>query len=300
MFAIKPVLQRYLINILAGIAMLWVHLPYRWQISVGRTLGLVMYYLAHKRRRIAAINIALCFTELDQVAQAHLVKKSFLSAGMAIVEGFMSWFMPSRAFSRLHFETIGQRYVDEAIQQGKGVIFCSGHMMCLEIVGRAYGLQYDFSVVYKPVRNKSLQKLFEKYRGRHYKAMLAHRDVKQIVRRLRAGEMIWYAPDQDFGIKSSIFADFMGVQTATLTATAKLAQLGNAIVVPVLFHRLNHDKGYALDVLPALQDFPSGDHQKDARRYNEILEAYIRRYPDQYHWLHRRFKTRPSGQAKIY
>ena len=293
-------MRKFWYALLIGIAHLWVGLPYRWQMCAGRGLGRLSFYLLKRRRQVAARNLAACFPDFSAVEHKALLKKTFLSAGMAMMEALIAWFMPERCFRRIHFKEKGIEYLATACEQAQGAILCSGHMMCLEIVGRALGQQYPFSVVYKPARQAGLQRVFEEYRARHYQKILAHRDIKQVVRLLRAGEPIWYAPDQDFGRKPTVFADFLGVETATLTATATLARLGKASVVPIFFHRLPKDKGYEIEVLPPLTNFPSGDDQADAERYNKILADYVKRYPDQYHWLHRRFKTRPLGEAPFY
>jgi KDO2-lipid IV(A) lauroyltransferase len=130
--------------------------------------------------------------------------------------------------------------------------------------------------------------------------LLSNTDLRAIVRSLRKGKVVWYAPDQDFGRERSVFAPFMGVETATLTATARLAKLSGAPIVPFYSERLPGNQGYLIKILPELENFPSGDDVTDATLVNQVIEQQVRAAPEQYLWLHRRFKTRPEGEADLY
>jgi KDO2-lipid IV(A) lauroyltransferase len=137
-------------------------------------------------------------------------------------------------------------------------------------------------------------------RRRLFDDLLQSTDMRTIVRNVKAGKTVWYAPDQDFGRERSVFAPFFGVATATLTTTARLARLTGAPVLPYVSERLPGAQGYRIALLPALEDFPGGNDLADATRVNAVLEQQVRAMPEQYLWIHRRFKTRPEGEPDLY
>jgi KDO2-lipid IV(A) lauroyltransferase len=139
-----------------------------------------------------------------------------------------------------------------------------------------------------------------KARNRIFGRAIDRHDLRGVVRRIKAGNNVWYSPDQDFGRNASVFAPFFGINAATIKLTAKIARMTGAPVMPLIFHRNPDDRTYTLEYLPALQHFPSGDEVADATQVNAVIEAAIRRHPEQYLWLHRRFKTRPRGEAGFY
>ena len=154
--------------------------------------------------------------------------------------------------------------------------------------------------MYKKHRNPLFEAVMKQARERNYERAIERHDVRGLLRSLKQGHAVWYAPDQDFGAQHSVFAPFMGVMCATLAAPARLAKLSGAPVVPFFPQRLHDGSGYRLILLPALKDFPGGDDVADATRINDVIEQAVRRAPDQYLWLHRRFKTRPPGAAPLY
>jgi KDO2-lipid IV(A) lauroyltransferase len=154
--------------------------------------------------------------------------------------------------------------------------------------------------MYRQHENPLYEAMVKHSRERHLQMIISRKDMRGMVRALREGTVVWYATDQDFGRKNMVFAPFFGVQTATLVMTSKLAKLSGAPVVPFFSQRLEDDSGYQLTLLPALTDFPSGDEVADATRINAIIETQVRKAPDQYLWLHRRFKTRPPGEPGLY
>ena len=139
-----------------------------------------------------------------------------------------------------------------------------------------------------------------KARELHFEKAIPRDDMRGFLRSLRGNMPVWYAPDQNYGREHSIFATFFGVPAATITATHRLAKISGAAVVPFFPERLPHDAGYRLRLLPALEDFPGPDEAADTQRINDLIEAEVRRIPEQYLWVHRRFKTRPGQEASFY
>ncbi|MEO5702907.1 MAG: lipid A biosynthesis lauroyl acyltransferase, partial [Gammaproteobacteria bacterium] len=149
-------------------------------------------------------------------------------------------------------------------------------------------------------KNPLFEALMQRARAGYAERAIPRGDMHAMVRALKDNLPVWFAPDQDFGHKHSIFVPFFGVAAATLTATARLAKLSGARVVPFFAQRMKDGNGYRLVLHPALGNFPSGNIEADTLRINQIIEAEIRRHPEDYLWVHRRFKTRPAGSPRPY
>jgi KDO2-lipid IV(A) lauroyltransferase len=274
-------------------------LPYRWQLAIGRRIGRVLHASMGRRRRIASANVGLCFPALSPGERARLVAATFESAGIALFEVAMAWWATDRRLRALG-RVEGLEHLDAALGRGRGVILLSGHFTTLEIGARLLRLHRPFRPMYRPTKNPVWDHVMRGARERHVEQALDRRDVRGTLRALRANDPVWYAPDQDYGREHSVFAPFFGVTAATITATARLAGISGAAVVPFFQYRLPGAGGYAATVYPALEGFPSGDALADAERVNRIIEDRVREHPDQYLWTHRRFKTRPAGEESVY
>lgn len=282
------------------IASLWMltRLPYGWQMAIGRLLGKLSYRLLKSRRHVAEVNIRLCFPEKSPAEQTKLVKDVFLSYGQGLMETAMSWCRSNRMFAdKVEFH--GCEHLDKALAEGNGILMIGGHFTILDLAGALMGLKYQYDIVHRHNDNPLFNLFMTRSRSGYVNYCVARKDVRGMIRSLRDGRILWYAPDQDYGRKESIFVPFMGVQTATITATSRLAKAGKAVVIPTTFVRLPDNQGYRIDYYPPL-DIPTGDDAQDAIFFNQWLEQQVRKYPDQYLWLHKRFKTRPEGEPGVY
>jgi KDO2-lipid IV(A) lauroyltransferase len=283
--------------LIMGLMRLLATLPYAWQLRVGKVLGWILYWLAPSRRRIARINIDLAFPQLSPQEKQQLLLKNFYSNGMALLEIGMAWWKANDELRPLlHLE--GMEHLQEALKAGKGVIMLGGHFTCLIIAGRLLTMELSFNAIAKQGKNPLFEALMLHYREQQYEKVIDNHDMRGILKALRNNEICWYGPDQDFGAKRSVFAPFMGVQTATLTTTAKLAKSSGAKLVYIDYERMANGKGYHLRIYPALEDYPSGDDVADATRVNQLIEILVRSAPDQYLWAHRRFRSRPNKDDK--
>jgi KDO2-lipid IV(A) lauroyltransferase len=274
-------------------------LPYRLQMGIGRILGRAMARLGHKRRRIAEINLELCFPELGKKERNALLMKHFQSLGMGAVEIAMSWWTPEQRLRKLA-RIEGLEHLEQALAKGKGVILLSGHFTSLEIGGRLLILFAPFHALYRRHKNPLFEATMRKARVRNLDKAIPREDMRGMLRSLKDNMPVWYAADQDYGREKSVFAPFFAVPAATITATSRLAQSSGAAVVPFFQRRLRDGSGYQLTLLPALEDFPSASLEEDAVRINRLMEEQIRTMPEQYLWVHRRFKTRPEGNPTLY
>jgi KDO2-lipid IV(A) lauroyltransferase len=215
------------------------------------------------------------------------------------VETALSWWGSDRRLKPLAAIT-GLEHLEAALRQGRGAILLSAHFTTLEIGGRLLALHAPFHVLYRDHRNPVIEALQRHARRRRFEKAIPRGDLRGMLASLKQNRPVWYAPDQDFGRDNSVFVPFFGVPAATLTATSRLARLSGAPVVPFFPRRLPGARGYELTLLPALENFPGVDIEQDARRLTGLVEACIRQQPEQYLWVHRRFKTRPPGEPPVY
>jgi KDO2-lipid IV(A) lauroyltransferase len=274
-------------------------LPMAWAMAIGRMLGRAMYRLLPKRRQVAQRNIEMAYPELDAGQREKLVRDVFASLGLSIIETAWSWWASDRrvrAMQRLE----GIENLELAMARGKGVILLTGHFTTLELTGRMLCKgRPDMYAMYRRHRNPLFQEIMR--RGRERSApQIAKQDVRDMIRVLKKGKAVWYAPDQAFRGKMSTSADFFGIRCTTNTATSRMARMTDASVVPFLSQRLPGTRGYLVKLLPPLENFPSDDVQADTQRVNDLIESWIRQVPDQYLWVHRRFKPEEEGLPSPY
>jgi len=278
-----------------------VQLPFRVLLVLGRGIGALMYRFATDRRVIAARNLELCFPNLTKAERKRLLKENFASTGIAFFEMAMSWWWSRERLARLaHIE--GTEHLKQAHANGQGVILMALHFTTLEIGAALLGQQHTIDGMYREHRNPLFDFIQRRGRERHNLDSLAveREDVRGMLKLLRAGRGIWYAPDQDYGAKQSVFVPLFGIQAATVTATSKFAKLGRALVVPFTQERLADGSGYRLVIHPPMQDFPGESDEVDCLRINQWVEKAVTACPEQYLWAHRRFKSRPPGEPKLY
>jgi KDO2-lipid IV(A) lauroyltransferase len=275
-------------------------LPYTWQVPLGQGLGRCFGTLARYRRRIAATNLELCFPELSAGQRRELLEAHFAALGIGALETAVAWWGSDEKVRTLG-EVVGREHLDAAMARGRGVILLTAHLVHLELGARFITFHQPFHALYRPHKNPLFDAVMRRERERRSRrAPIDRVDIRRLLRALKQGHAIWYAPDQNYGPRNSILAPFFGVPALTVTATARLARLTGAAVVPYFPERLPDNGGFRVNVLPALEDFPSGDPAKDAGRINRLVEEWIRHAPEQYLWVHRRFKKGPPGLRNIY
>ena len=274
-------------------------LPYAWQLATGRLIGRLAFRLGRRRRRIAATNLELCFPELTDTQRQHLLSEHFVSLGIALIEFALSWWGSDAKLEPLA-QIQGLEHLQCALQEGNGVILLSAHFTTLEIGGRLLARHTPFHVLYREHKNPVIEHVMGKARKRLYEKAIPRSDMNALRKSLKENRAVWYAPDQDHGTGSSVFVPFFGIPATTLTTTSRIASISGAPVVPFFQRRLPGSHGYALELLPALEDFPGDDVASDTARIMQLIEAQVRQQPEQYLWAHRRFKTRPAGEPQVY
>lgn len=279
---------------------LLIFLPYPLMLRLGKGLGLLIFLLNGRRKAIAARNLELCFPDLDENARQRLLRENFINYGIAFFEVGIAWWWSNRRFRKL-VQIEGLEHLRE--RGGQGALLTAFHFTTLEIGASAVSMYFSIDGVYRP-HNNPVYDYFQK-KGRSHRdngegIAISRDDIRTILKSLRSGRVIWYAPDQDYGARLSVFAPFFGIPAASVFATAKLSQTGKADIIPMTQARLPDGKGYKIIIYPPLEGFPVGDREADATRINQLAEKLIAAQPEAYMWVHRRFKTRPLGEPSLY
>ncbi len=268
--------------------------------TMGSTLGIFLYRIVPSRRRAARINLKQAYPDLSNEKIETLNQKAFRSLGVSIFEMGIAWFEKSSVLKQ-HCRIEGKEHLDQAIKTNKAVILLTGHFTTLEIGSRLIGFYCDkYNGVFKKAHNPLFNAIMVRYRSKFGDALIENKNVRGIIRGLKNGHATWFAPDQDFADQDIVFTPYLGGIASTLTATAKLAKITGAAVVPFYPVRLDNGKGYKLIVLPALENFPSGNIEADSAIVNKTIEGMVYNNPEQYLWLHKRFKNQPAGLNNIY
>ncbi|MFH8132602.1 kdo(2)-lipid IV(A) palmitoleoyltransferase [Pantoea osteomyelitidis] len=285
-----------------GLGVLWllVQLPYPALIRLGALAGKFSRHFLKRREKITRRNMDLCFPHLSEPEKERIVAENFASLGMALAETGIAWFWSDQRVKRL-FQVKGIANLELAQNHKRGVMVIGVHFMSLELGGRITGLCQPMMAMYRPHNNRAMEWAQTKGRMRSNKAMIDRKDLRGMVQALKQGEAVWFAPDQDYGPKGSIFAPLFAVdKAATTNGTYVLSKLAKPAMLTIVLIRNRSKDGYQLIIEPELEGYPYDDESAAAAYMNKVIETEILRAPEQYLWLHRRFKTRPPGEASLY
>jgi len=256
---------------------------------LARIIGGLLARLPLRFVRVARRNLELCLPELPVPRRRHILHGHFRSLVMGAFETGLSWWASDRRILELT-RVEGEEHLRAALERGHGAILLSAHFTTLEIGARAMSAHVPLNIMYRPTRNPVLEHFLKRMRARRAKRAIARDDIRTLVGALRDNEPVWYAPDQSYRKKGAQMVPFFGVPAATNTATSRLARMTGAAVLPYFQERLPGSQGYRAVIYPMLENFPSEDPAADAERFNKLIEQQIRRTPEQYLWIHRRFK----------
>lgn len=284
-----------------GVFILWlIHfLPFRVIVALGNGLGLLFYPFAHERRRVGEINLKLCFPEMSDAARQRLLRDHFRMFFRGLVERCILWWSrPARINALIRVEGIEHF---EAVK-GRPMILLTPHFVGMDAGGQWIAQQVDTVCMYANQKSRYLTEVLLRKRARFRRQRLYSRQqgLRPILKGMKENLPFIYPPDQDQGIKDGAFIPFFGVPAATMTSLPRIAKMTGAKVVPSITRVLPGGGGYVLTFYPAWENYPSGDDVADARRMNEFIEQRVLEMPEQYFWLHKRFKTRPEGEKGFY
>ncbi|CUX96298.1 Lipid A biosynthesis lauroyl acyltransferase [Candidatus Gullanella endobia] len=283
-----------------GVLYLLVLLPYPLLYALGTRLGRIAMRFMHYRKTIARRNLQLCFPEMSEMEREILLQQNFESVGMGLIETGIAWFWPDWRI-KPWISVRGLEHIADARAENKGILLIGMHFLTLELGARIFGMYNPGIGVYRPNNKPLLDWLQTWGRMRSNKSMLDRSNIKGMIRALKNGDIIWYAPDHDYGPKSSVFAPLFAVpQVATTIGTYILVKIAKPAVIPFMPRRLPQGRGYELLILSNERNMPLDSEIAVASYINKIVEQAILLAPDQYMWLHRRFKTRPPGAPSLY
>jgi KDO2-lipid IV(A) lauroyltransferase len=272
-----------------GLLRVLARLGYPTLLRVGAAIGGALWHLPLPQKRVVRRNLALCLPELDAATRERLAVQHLRESGITLGETALAWFAPpERLLGLVRFE--GLEELDRRQAAGRGVILLAAHFTTLELGARFATAARPVHAVYKPSRNLLVDAAFRRYRVAVSAGMVASDDIRSMVRVLKAGGTVWYAPDQAFRGKGAEMVPFFGVPAASNPATSRLARMTGAVVLPYFVERLPGTAGYVVRIGAALEAFPTDDPVADTLRHHHLIEAEVRRIPAQYLWLHKRFK----------
>ena len=286
-----------------AVFLLWLlhGLPLPLLAAIGRGLGWALFRVAGRRRRIVEINLSLCFPELDDTQRRRLAQAHFQVLARSMLErGMLWWSRPERLQRLIRVE--GADTIRELLDAGRPIMLLAPHFVGLDAGGVGIAMRFDCASLYAEQSSKVFNRLLYQGRKRFGDQLLLSRDenLRTIVRAMKAGRPFYYLPDVNFRTRDSIFVPFFGVPAATVSGLSRLAKLTGAAVVPCATRMLPGGQGYVVEVGQAWQDYPTDDVEADTRRMNAWIEEAVRTMPEQYYWVHRRFKTRPAGEPPLY
>lgn len=285
----------------AGLALMWLLslLPLPLLAAIGNGFGRLLYALGRERRRVCLINLERCLPELPAAERETLARRHFQAYARAFLERAILWW-GSRARVRRLVRVEGMGHL-EAVRGGP-LILLAPHFVGLEMGSARLMLEIDIVSIYARQKNKVFDEVLHAGRTRFGRVRLFSRQdgVRPALRAMQAGRPFYYMPDMDYGPRDALFAPFFGVDAATITGMSRLARLAKARVLPCVTRMLPGGEGYLLRIFPPWENYPGTSVEADTRRMNAFIEEQVRQMPDQYLWVHKRFKTRPPGEASWY
>ncbi|HEY5682509.1 MAG TPA: lysophospholipid acyltransferase family protein [Sulfuricaulis sp.] len=266
----------------------------------GSVLGMLLYALHAGRRHVVHINIKLCFPELSPGAQARMARRHFRAFGQTLLDIGITWWSSAARLRRLTCFR-GREHYDNALRENRNIILLAPHFLGLEYGGMRLSTERPMVTVFRHPVNKLLSVVMERARTRFYLRLVEHvQSFTPLVKQIKQGVPLYYLPDQDAGLRNAVFAPFFGVPAATFVVLPRLAKMTDAVVIPCITRQLSRGRGYEIEFRPPLKSFPSGDAADDTTRMNQEIQIAVRESPEQYFWLHKRFKTRPKGEPDYY
>jgi Kdo2-lipid IVA lauroyltransferase/acyltransferase len=285
------------------LAFLWLFhwLPLPMQAAFGWGLGHILYVLVVPRRRVVLKNLSLCFPALSEHERRRLARRNVVAVTRSMLERGVIWWASEARVRRL-VELRGVDKVRQAHAQGKAVIMLVPHFVGLDMAGSRMAMEMDCVSMYAAQNDKLLEHMLLHGRTRFGNQQLLSRQdgIRGAVKAMKQGRPFYYLPDLDYGPKESIFVPFFGVQTATIPGLSRVTRLAHAVVIPLIVRMKPGGQGYVGEFGEPWADFPTDDIVADTTRMNALIEDEVRKTPDQYYWVHKRFKTRPPGEPRLY
>lgn len=282
-------------------AFIWLmaQLPYRLLIFIGKALGQLVKLLLKSRKKVVATNLAICFPELNRTEIKQLLNHHFSELGIMLTQTIKAFLGNSQNIEQTAIIE-GSEHLDACLKNKQGVLLVAGHFTALDMGGKILCQKYPIAGMYRPHKHPLTEYIVTKSRLNYADKMFKRDELRPIVKYLKAGGIMWYAPDQDYRRGQSVFVPFFNKQASTITATHQLARLSGCKVI--FFHVQRNPKPpyYTLNLSAPMKDFPTKDVMTDTTKVNQGIEKMVKMNPAEYLWVHKRFKTRPQGEEKNY
>jgi len=283
-----------------GVLRLIVMLPQKARMAIGGGIGALGYSLVGSRRRIAQRNIELCFPEMPPEEQKNLTREHFRSLGKQTVEMAMSWWISDEEVESL-ITLEGTEHLMQLVADGEPVLMLAGHFAGTELGGRYMKPRLPpMAAMYRTNNNPLMNEIMRRSRSQSVPELITKDSVRSLLKALKNKTPVWYAPDQAYVGKAAILVPFCGEPAMTNPATSQLLKASKAKLVPFFPMRLADDSGYHIIFKPAVTGIPTDNIEADAELVNKALEEHIRQVPEQYYWVHKRFKGRPPPYPDPY
>lgn len=282
-------------------ALLWLAhwLPLGALAAIGNALGAAAFWLIPERRRVTRINLQKCFPHLSRAERERIARAHFRAFGCGFLGYALLWWAPRERIERL-IRVEGLEHLRAL--QGAPVILFAPHFLLVDAGYARLACELDMTGMYAQQKNRAYSQMLERGRRRFGDQRIVSRQegIRPLFKWMREGRPLYYLPDMDYGPRDAVFVPFFGVQAATVPGLSRIAKLTGAKVLPCVTRMLPGGQGYVVTIEPPWADFPTEDLVADTRRMNEYLEKKIPEMPEQYLWMHKRFKTRPPGEAGFY
>jgi KDO2-lipid IV(A) lauroyltransferase len=282
-----------------GMMRLLALLPFAFLVGLGRFLGSLLRRLPFEFVTTARRNIELCLPELSPSGREQLLARHFQSLGIALLETAFAWWCSPETLNKI-VSVEGREHIQTALARGKGVILLTAHFTPLEMGGRILASVAPINFLYRPTKNEVLAHFLSRCRCQHGGRPIPRDDIRALITALKNNECVWYAPDQSYRKKGAEMVPLFGIPAATNTLTSRLARMTGATVLPYFFERLPGSQGYRAVIHPPLENFPSDCPVADTERFNHMIETQVRNVPEQYLWIHRRFKGLTADYPDYY
>ncbi|MFK7859898.1 MAG: lysophospholipid acyltransferase family protein [Granulosicoccus sp.] len=284
-----------------GFSLLWLlsRLPYDKQLTIGRQIGSLVWHLLPDRRRVTLTNLAMAFPDISIDDRTQMAREVYAHVGMSIAEGASLWFRPASFFDK-RFELVGADKLEAALALNRGVILLQAHFSLLEMNAAIIGPRFPVSAVFDPPKNALFAAFLANRRSRYLKSLIDNRQMRQMIRKLKQGEVVWYSPDQSVALShGGIETRYFKQPVLTTAGTRRIASMTGAVVLPLIPTRHGNTGRYSLTIGQPMS-IDSDDDRQATQQVNDMFEAQVRSQPEQYFWMHKRFKPPNEAYANPY
>jgi len=296
----KPSYFKYAFSwIVFFIIWLIAQLPYKILILLGKGLGKFVQLVLKSRRKVVATNLGICFPNLNKTQTNTLINQHFSELGMMLTQTIKAFLGSTKNIEKTAI-IMGGEHIEQCHKSNQGILLVAGHFTSLDMGGKILCQKYPIAGMYRPHNHPLTEYIVTKSRLKYATKMYKRDELRPIIKHLKSGGILWYAPDQDYRRGQSVFVPFFGKQAATITATHQMARLSKCKVLFFHVQRNNKSPHYTLTISPPMENFPSKDPILDTTRVNQGVEEMVKRNPAEYLWVHKRFKTAPEGEKNPY